>query len=40
MLGLGTFEMLIILVGGILLIGVPLAVVGIVISLNSNKPKQ
>ena len=29
MLGLGTFEMLIILVGGILLIGVPLVVIGI-----------
>ena len=40
MIGLGLFEMLIISVVGILLLGVPLVVVGIVISLNSNKPKQ
>ncbi len=40
MFGLGLMEVVLILVVGILLIGVPLAVVGIVISLNSNKPKQ
>ena len=40
MIGLGLFEMLIILVVGILLLGVPLVVVGIVVALNGNKPKQ
>jgi hypothetical protein len=40
MIGLGLMEIVLILVVGSILIGVPLVVVGIVISLNSNKRKQ
>ncbi len=40
MFGLGGMELLIILVVGILLIGVPLVVVGIIMAVNANRPKQ
>ena len=40
MIGLGLMEMVVILVVGSIFIGVPLVVVGIIMALNSNKPKQ
>ncbi len=40
MIGLGFMELVIILVVGSLLIGVPLVVVGIIMAVNSNRPKQ
>ena len=38
--GIGVFEMIILSVVGLLVIGVPILVIGIVIALNANKPKQ
>ena len=40
MLGLGFFEMIILLAIGFFVIVVPLVVIGIVLVLNGNKPKQ
>ncbi len=40
MFGLGLMEVVLILVVGSILIGVPLVVVGVILALNSNKPKQ
>jgi hypothetical protein len=40
MIGLGLMEIVLILVVGSILIGVPLVVVGVIVALNSNKPKQ
>ena len=40
MFGIGVFEMIILSVVGLLVIGVPILVIGIVIALNANKPKQ
>ncbi len=40
MFGLGLMEIVLILVVGSILIGVPLVVVGVILALNSKKPKQ